>query len=144
VSFLCATIGSGVRLGADRDLDAHLNGEDCNSGDASIFAPPGEVRNLSLDGADPSSLTWDEQASQTGPGVVYDLAGGLLSALRASGLPATSCVAGDLTAPKYLDARADPPAGDGYYYLTRAEDSCGSGGFGPGLEALDALTCPTP
>ncbi len=29
VSFLCPTLGSGVRLGADRDEDGHLNGDDC-------------------------------------------------------------------------------------------------------------------
>ncbi|HEU4401753.1 MAG TPA: hypothetical protein VFT43_06570 [Candidatus Polarisedimenticolia bacterium] len=143
LTFLCAGLTEGVRLGADRDLDGHLNGDDCNSGDASAFAPPGEVLNLAVTGVDPASLTWDPQATQTGPGVRYDVASGSLSSLRSAGLPAsTSCLAADLVPAAYNDTRADPPPGDGYYYLTRAEDSCGSGGFGGG--GLDSLVCTAP
>ncbi|PYS95850.1 MAG: hypothetical protein DMF50_06985 [Acidobacteria bacterium] len=145
VSFLCATIGSGLRLGVDRDLDAHLNGDDCNSADASTFAPPAEVANLAVGGASPTPLTWDDQSTQTGPGVVYDIAGGALSRLSGGGLQAaTACLEGDLAQPSYADMRGDPPPGDGYFYLGRAQDSCGTGSFGPGTGALDALACPGP
>ncbi len=41
VSFLCATIGSGPRLGGNRDEDPALNGDDCAPDDPEIF--PGAV-----------------------------------------------------------------------------------------------------
>jgi YVTN family beta-propeller protein len=145
VTFLCATLGSGRRLGVDRDEDLHLDGGDCNAADAGAFAAPGEVTRLALDGGGPTILTWDDQAPQTGPGVVSDVAGGSLLALRAAGLQAaTSCVAADLPAPAWTDDRAAPPPGDGFFYLSRSENSCGDGGFGPGAGALDGLVCQAP
>jgi hypothetical protein len=145
VSFLCATIGSGVRLGADRDLDGHLNGEDCSPGDsAAPWLPPVEVTGLAVDNVSPAHLTWDaSQPAGAGPGVTYEVAGGGLLALRASGLgPATSCLASGLAATGYDDTRAAPPGGDGYFYLTRARNSCAAGTFGPGKQAIEPLACP--
>jgi YVTN family beta-propeller protein len=145
LTFLCATLGSGVRLGADRDEDLHLNGEDCNSADATAFGRPTEVSNLAVAGEAPSILTWDDQVALTGPGVRYEVAGGSLSNLRTVGLQAsTSCLAGGLQAPAYGDGRGDPAVGEGYYYLTRASSSCGSGGFGPGRESIEPLACSAP
>ncbi len=133
------------RLAADRDEDGHLNGNDCNSADASIFAPPSEVTNLAVESAAPSNLTWDDQSAQTGPGVRYDVVGGNLSSLRPLGLAgSTSCLAVGLLPASYTDLRADPAPGEGYYYLTRAEDSCGLGTFGPGRGSIDALSCASP
>jgi len=144
LTFLCATIGSGVRLGADRDLDGHLNGEDCSPGDAlAPYLAPVEVAGLSVGSAIPAHLSWSDQPAGTGPGLVYDLAGGGLVALHASGLgPASSCLAPNLTTTAYDDTRADPPAGDGYFYLARGRNSCGAGSFGPGTQGLDPLVCP--
>lgn len=142
LTFMCATLGSGVRLGADRDLDGHLNGDDCAPGDASVFAEPGEIQNLSVFGAAPVALlSWDDPSALIGPGARYDVAGGMLSALRAAGLQAaTSCLAGGLLSAPYGDARPDPPVGDGYFYLSRADDACGNGTFGSA--SIDSLTCP--
>ena len=143
VSFLCATLGSGIRLGADRDLDGHLNGEDCSPGDAAApFLTPVEVTGLAVDTA--SHLAWDaNQPAGAGPGVTYEIAGGGLLALRSSGLgAATSCVASGLVGTSYDDTRAAPPAGDGWFYLTRARNSCAAGTFGPGKLAIEPLSCP--
>ena len=144
LTFLCATIGSGVRLGADRDLDGHLNGEDCSPGDAlAPYLAPVEVAGLSVGSASPSHLSWSDEPAGTGPGLVYDLAGGGLVALHASGLgPASACLAPNLTTTAYDDTRADPPAGDGYFYLARGRNSCGNGSFGPGPQSIDSLACP--
>ena len=142
MSFLCATLGSGIRLGADRDEDGHLNGDDCAAADATVFAPPREVTGLAVAALTPTPVTWDDEASQIGAGVRYDVAGGLLSGLRAAGLPgATTCLAGGVQGAAYADGRGDPPSGDGYFYLARAEDSCGTGTFGPGMGSIDSLTC---
>jgi DNA-binding beta-propeller fold protein YncE/mono/diheme cytochrome c family protein len=144
VTFLCATIGSGVRLGVDRDLDGHLNGEDCSPGDAAApFLMPLEVAGLTVSAATPTHLAWSDEPSGTGPGLVYDLAGGGLAALHASGPgPSTSCLASDLASASYDDGRANPAVGDGYFYLTRGRNSCAAGPFGPVPQGIDSLTCP--
>ena len=145
ITFLCATIGSGTRLGGDRDEDGVLNGNDCAPADGQSWSPPVEVAGFHLDGSAPALLIWTDQSSLTGPGIRYDLAGGLLSQLGSSGLAAaTSCLAPGLAGTSYSDARANPPTGDGYYYLARSENTCGVGGFGSGRAALDSLACGGP
>ena len=143
VTFLCATLGSGIRLGADRDLDGHLNGEDCSPGDpVAPYRSPLEVTGVTIDSSTPTHLAWSDEPTGTGPGLVYDVAGGGLSALHAAGLGAsTACLAGGLAAPAYDDARLNPPAGDGYFYLARGKNSCASGPFGAAPQAIDALAC---
>ena len=142
VTFLCVPLGEGIRQGADLDEDQFLNGDDCNLADSGAWADPAEVTNLSLSSGAPTQLGWDEQATATGPGVNYEVVGGLLTGLRSAGLAAaTSCLAGGLVANAYDDARPIPPIGDGYYYLTRARNSCAEGGFGPGRGTLGVLSC---
>jgi len=143
ITFLCAPVGSGTRLGGDRDEDATLNGDDCNPADPDAWSAAMEISNLVVADGAPTTLTWDEQASATGPGVRYDVAGGLLSALRGAGLEAaTSCLTGDLSAASHDDPRPDPASKDAHYYLVRARNSCASPGFGPGRSVLDDLACP--
>ena len=145
VSFLCSPLGSGVRLGTDRDLDGHLNGSDCAPADEGAFAQPGEVSGQQIAGEAPTVLSWSSQTASTGPGVVYDVAGGSLLALHASGLAAaTGCLAGGLAPTSWQDARGNPAPGDGYFYLSAARNSCGSGGWGAERAAIASLTCPGP
>lgn len=142
ISFLCATVGSGPRLGVDRDVDLHLNGTDCADGDAATFGVATEVAGMVASGAAPLGLSWGDQSPATGPGVRYDVAGGLISDLRAAGLAAaTACLVPDLAPPTWDDRRPGPAPGDGWFYLVRAENSCGTGGFGPGRETIEPLVC---
>jgi YVTN family beta-propeller protein len=144
VTFLCAPIGSGVRLGADRDLDGHLNGEDCSPGDAAApYLAPIEVADFTVGAARPSRQYRSPEPAGTGPGLVYDLAGGGLAALRSSGLgAAASCLVSGLATTGYDDTRPNPPAGDGYFYLARGRNSCGPGSFAQGPQPIDSLACP--
>jgi hypothetical protein len=143
ITFTCTPLGSGPRLGGNRDDDARLDGQDCASDDAETWSPAGDVTGLRLAKSPSTDITWDDQAPAAGPSMRYDVAGGGLSDLRARGLAAaTSCVAGDLGVPAHTDIRADPSAGDGYYYLARAVNRCAEGGFGPGRASLDPLACP--
>jgi hypothetical protein len=139
ITFTCATIGSGVRLGADRDEDGVLNGGDCAPADASAWQAPGLVAGVQVDR--PAHLTWDAQVSLDGAPIAYEIAGANLSTLAASGFTTAGCLAGSLSAAAWDDARPDPPVGDGYYYEVRARKACGTGGFGPGREAMEALVC---
>ena len=141
ITFLCVPLGEVARQGLDLDEDAHRNGTDCNLSDAGAWAVATEVAGLTVASGQTTQLSWTEQATATGPGILYDTAGGSLSALRSSGLAATSCLAGSLSASSTQDARPDPPTGEGYYYLVRARNSCGDGGFGAGREALGSLSC---
>src|SRR5262249_25243268 len=123
LTFLCATIGSGSRLGIDRDLDGHLNRSDCSDGDPALSAGPTEVSCGAAAGAGPS-LTWDDQTALVGATLFYEVAGGSLQALHTTGTGGSaSCLAGDLSAPSWNDGRGDPPPGDGFYYLIRARNS---------------------
>ena len=143
ITFLCATIGSGLRLGGDRDEDGTWNGVDCAPGDAGSRAAPFEVAGFSIQGQTSTALTWSEQASATGSGILYDVVGGTLSSLRSSGLfAATSCVGSGLSVPSFTDTRPSPAPGAGFFYLVRSRNACGMGGFGAGRQALDTLVCP--
>jgi DNA-binding beta-propeller fold protein YncE len=142
ITFLCAPIDSGIRLGGDRDEDSVLDGNDCASADPGAFGAPTEVAGLRVSKSPATALVWNEQATATGPGVLYDVVGGSLAVLRTSGLAtATSCVAGDLTAPTYTDTAPNPPPGNVRFFLVRARNACAVGTFGPGTGAISALDC---
>jgi hypothetical protein len=145
ITFTCATLGSGARLGGNRDEDVVLDGDDCAAGDPETWIEPVEVDALVIE-RDPATLVaWTEQASVAGPSVRYDVAGGLLSDLRSMGLAAaTACLTGDVEPVVYEDPRPDPAPGDGYFYLARAANPCAVSGFGSGREALDPLVCSAP
>jgi len=139
ITFTCVTIGSGVRLGADRDEDLAFNAGDCAPADPSEWGLPGPVTGVQVDPV--SHIVWDAQVSPDPAPLTYEVAGGDLSAVPASGFAMAGCLVGDLSAAEWNDARPDPPADDGYYYLVRARKPCGTGGFGPGRETIEALAC---
>lgn len=142
ITFLCAPIDSGLRLGGDRDGDAHLNVDDCGPADPLAWSAPSEVLGVAFTTAVPPALSFTDQSGVVGPGVRYDVVGGLLSALRSGGLSqATGCLVGAATGPVAGNAFPAPPPGEGYFYLVRASNSCGTGGFGVGRAALDPLAC---
>ena len=143
ITFLCATIGSGVRLGADRDGDALLNGDDCADGDPELSTTPDQVAGVEASGGAPT-IVWSGQGGgpPIGSEIVYDAVGGDIATLRASGLAAaTGCLAGGLTATSYSDPRGDPPVGMIRYYMIGALNGCGTGGFGPAREEIATLEC---
>ena len=77
---------------------------------------------------------------------------GDLAALRVdSGFASACTLARGSAATSLTEGRPDPPAGSGYYYLVRAENTCGSGTFGDGsgspdprdpLDAMPPADCP--
>ena len=139
LTFTCATLGSGIRLGADRDEDGVPNGSDFCPGEPAVSQAPGLVSGVLVDAA--SNLIWDPLASPDGAAIAYEVAGGSLLALPAGGFSGAGCLAGGLLSTAWSDTRANPPPGDGFYYLVRGVKSCGAGSFGPGLAGPDALRC---
>jgi DNA-binding beta-propeller fold protein YncE len=108
---------------------------------ATCCAPPPEVDGLLLSHAGQTQLAWADQ----GGGAVYDVVSGYVSELRPSqGVDDAQCQADDLAASAWDDLRADPAAGEGYYYLVRAV-GCAAGTYGaatPGAERLPTSGCP--
>jgi DNA-binding beta-propeller fold protein YncE len=143
LTFLCATIGSGVRLGADRDLDNRLNGDDCAPADPGSFAVASESTDLDLLATPLTSMSWGDQSAATGAGIVYDVGGGNIADLMTGGVASAACLAGGLGAPAFDDVRPDPPVGEGYFYLVRGRNACGAATFGSDGGA-DGLVCAAP
>lgn len=111
----------------------------CQAG-AQAAAPP-EINGVRVDGRSNTTLTW------TAPGgpVVYDVASSTLSDLRVNGTTTATCLANDDVLTSYVDGRPEPPVGDGYYYIIRAQSTCGSGSYGVqsgGSERAPTAACP--
>ena len=138
VTFTCATIGSGVRLGADLDEDGVFNAGDCAPGDPAAWQAPTEVTGVTVT---PALVAWDAEASLDGQPVIYDVAGANLSGVPANGFGLAGCLLSGSSATSWSDPRPDPAPGDGYYYMIRARKPCGTGTFGAGRAAIDALVC---
>ena len=149
VSFLCTPLGSGLRLGGDRDEDGHLNRDDCDAADASSFAAPVSIDDLAIQGEAMTSVDWTDQGPVTGTGTRYDLVGMLAADLRGSGFTTSACLADGLTAASYDDGRPAPGPGEIYLYMTRARNACdntgyGTGGSGPSRPELVPGPCSVP
>jgi hypothetical protein len=111
----------------DDDNDTVADGLDCAPLDASASAPPQEVNGLAVTRAGATQVAWTAQ----GAGVRYDVLGGDLAALHASGSVALAvCLGDDQTGAPWADPRPDPPEGQGLYYLVRAQNACGAAGYG--------------
>jgi hypothetical protein len=132
----------------DDDNDGTLNGQDCRPYDPlTSAAPPAEVAGLQWVRSYYGHMVmlWGDQ----GPGLRYDIAGGLISRLRPEGgVVGATCVAGGDNLPlhEFDDPRPDPAPGQGYYYIIRSEsDVCGGGTYGyasSGAERLPVSACP--
>ena len=144
ITFTCATLGAGPRLGGNRDLDVALDGDDCAGGDPETWAEAVTVGGFTLtpDPSDRVALAWSDQSGVTGPGIRYDVLGGVVGDLGLDGLDATGCLAGGLETASWLDESGPGSPGTGTFYLIRARNSCGVASLGPGREPLEALACP--
>ncbi|HET9299072.1 MAG TPA: hypothetical protein VFO11_03955, partial [Candidatus Polarisedimenticolaceae bacterium] len=125
-SQICSTQPDGT---ACDDGNACTTGETCSGGSCAPgtpIPPPAELAGLVLKDATGTSLSWT-----AGPaGVVYDVAGGTLDDLRTGGTAAAVCLSNDGVAGSFVDNRPNPPSEGGYYYLVRAQSTCGSGTYG--------------
>jgi hypothetical protein len=127
----------------DFDRDGVPSGTDCNDADPTLKTIPPEIAGLTMSKVTGASrVAWTSQDPTAGSATNYDAARGLLSALRSSGtFSGATCLANDLADTPYDDASASPPVGDGYWYLVRGQNACGTGTYG--RSALDAASpCP--
>ena len=103
------------------------NNDACNAGTcAGVVGPPPEIRGVSAVGHDVTTLGW----TGFGGGTTYDLMTSTLADLRIQATSGASCLADNVPGASYIDPQPNPVPGGGYYYLMRAQNVCGDGGYG--------------
>jgi len=124
------TDGIGNSCESDADSDGAGDAVDCAPSDPGTFAAPGEVTGDMITKTSGTQVFWTPVVA--GTATRYDIATGDLSALRTDfeGFPVGTCLANDRTAPPFTDPRPTPGAGSGFYYMTRAQNACGTSTYG--------------
>ncbi len=114
---------------------------DCDTGDGSAFEVPHEIENVTLL-ADKTTIVWDSDAANSGPGTVYDVVRGTLGTYPVSGDAGASCLASGQTATTLVDD--DPVTAPGFDYLVRGQNTCGQGSYGDESAAAPRTTAACP
>ncbi len=130
----------------DDDNDGVADSLDCWPFDPGRAAqPPSEVQDVTWTPTQrpARAIVWTDQ----GPGIVYDVAGGMISELRLDGgVDNAVCLSDGHSGALFVDGRPDPPVGNGTYVIIRAEKTgCGAGSYGvatTGEERLPIAACP--
>ena len=114
---------------------------DCNDADAGVFALPSEIEHLVFTGK--TTLVWDSDTANSGPGTVYDVLVGDLGDLPAGNPLSGGCPEDDLAATT-AELTEEPRPGAGAYVLVRGDNSCGPGTYGSGSDGAprSSPTCP--
>ena len=116
-------------LDDDDDDDGAPDGLDCAPLDDSAWTGPQVVSGLRADGSSPTVVSWTPQ----GADVFYDVVSGRLSELTLDGdFSRAACRQDDGSANSWTDTDAAPPPAEAWYYLARAANLCGEGGWGGG------------
>jgi hypothetical protein len=117
----------------DADGDGHGAACDCDDGAEQVWRVPAEVEQVrvSSDGSGEAVIDWASQSENSGPETAYDVVDGLVSELLVDGDYArAACLAPAVAEPPLDDPGAGPGAADARYYLVRARNTCGVGGYG--------------
>jgi hypothetical protein len=128
----------------DADNDGMRNTMDCDSDDGAVFHEPHEIVNVRF----PSEtvLEWDSDAPNSGTGTVYDVLRGDLDevAFIGSGSGEICLAFGTSETSIMVDDSSGLASGEGYFYLIRAENTCGVGTYGgdSSFNTRTSATCP--
>jgi glucose/arabinose dehydrogenase len=126
-------------LPVDADGDGVAAACDCAPADGGAWSAPAGSRTVRVSKHATTRLGWDDPRPDLGSGTFETVVSGKLSDLRGTGGFGAACkLGGPLGAATLADTRAAPPLGDGFYYLVRPSNACGSGTYGAGRGALDA------
>jgi len=124
---------------ADTDGDGMRDDLDCAPGNATAFAPAGEIRDLRFDAV--GQPTWGTEAHRSGSGTVYDVLQGRIDQMPVGSGSGETCM---VTAATSLPAGPAPAPDAGVYYLVRGKNACGVGTFGFTSEGLERTTTACP
>jgi hypothetical protein len=132
--------------GTDGDGDDVGCALDCDDSDGGVFAAPSDVRDLTFTG--PTELRWVSSAALTGSSTTYDLVRGATPELPVGAGTSETCVAGGWTSPddgfiRYEDP-FEPAPGQAVFYVLRASNPSGVGGYGFASDGTPRVTgaCP--
>ncbi len=116
----------------DFDRDGVGTASDCNDGNPDVQHAPVEIASVALAKVTGAvRLSWTSQDPTAGVATVYNIVTGLLGDLRSShGFAAATCLQNGIADTPFDDSRSGPPAGNGFYYLVRAKNPCGTGSYG--------------
>jgi len=127
---LCGGVGGCSYLFNTGPCDDGLlctNGDTCSAGTCSgVAGPPPEIGGVSAAGHNTTTLSW----TGLGGGTTYDLMTSTLADLRIQATSGATCLANDVPQTSFVDTQSNPAGGAGYYYLIRAQNVCGNGGYG--------------
>jgi len=101
---------------------------------------PDEISPLQFQSKTPTVLAWPAAIGDS-----YDVVSSTLADLRANGTATSSCLSNDGATATFQDPRANPAAGQGFYYLVRGQSACGAGTYGyasNGSERIPLAACP--
>ena len=112
----------------DNDGDGVCNWDDCAPTEAGAFAVPAEVTGLSFS-TNKDTMSWNSAVPLSGNATVHEVLRGATGQLPVGSGLSESCVGVGMSAATTTDP-ARPLAGEGYWYLIRAKNSCGPGTYG--------------
>ena len=101
----------------DSDADGTPDLNDCAPNNASVWAVPTEARDLALDAAAATNLTWSAPSSPGGSSVLYDLIRDTTASFAGG-----TCLVKGTSSLNAVDANAPSTL---FYYLVRARNTCG-------------------
>ena len=127
-----------IHFGPDADADGIADACDCLPSDGGVYDVAAEVAGVAFDAAK-TTLSWSSQARQAGNGTAYDVVRGDLQTLRATGTIADAACHGTVGTSTSIADAATPAPDAGFYYVVRARNGCGDGGWGA---ARSHGTCP--
>ncbi len=110
----------------DADADGANNLEDCRPADPLAWRVPDPARDLLLSGAAPTAMSWSPSSDPGATSVLYDV----VRSQSPSDFSAATCL---LTGSSGTSASDAALPGQIFYYLVRAENSCG-GSLGVGSD----------
>lgn len=120
--------GIGDICDQDVDNDGVDNAQDCAPMDPGTYTTPVEVGDLSFAKGTPTLISWPLET--LGSGMRYDVATGNVVELVPLGFGPGICLGNNVTGPPFPDPQSDPIQGEAYYYLVRAQNSCGTSTYG--------------
>ncbi len=128
--------------GFDQDGDGYTTCNlDCDDSDPGVWYAPVELWNLAVSEGSPSVVSWDDLAIYIGPETVNDLSSGNFSGAAGIDFSSATCLQSG-GGPSVTDGRSDPAVGNGFWYLARARNSCGTGTYGNSQRDAGIPACP--
>lgn len=131
---------AGTSDNTDSDADTLINVLDCNDASTTLLWPPTEVQDQTVTGRPSSTDAWASQSGTSGSGIAYDEVRGTLANVK--NFSDAGCSNPNNPSTSSVDPNL-PPAGNGFYYLVRADGGPGcTGTYGTGRDASLSATCP--